>query len=150
MDSPQSNARSNPWLVFVLLFVVFMVVGSLEPGPPKPPEQALQAPSWFDFGIQYQHYPLIYSVKIALTLATMIFVLPGYRQFPLRISSLAIAVGVAGVAAWIALADLQRLVMLGLNLNTAAVARSAFNPLERLHDHLAWAYGFLAIRLFGL
>jgi CAAX prenyl protease-like protein len=58
---------------------------------------------------------------------------------------------VAGVAAWIALAKLQLLVMTSLNLNVSAVARTAFNPFdEKLHIPAAWAYSFLAIRLFGL
>ena len=146
---PNSNTRTNPWLVFVLPFVVYMAVGSLE--PPKPADEPQQASSsWFNLGIRYEHYPLIYTVKIVLTVAAMIFVLPGYRQFPLRVSSLAIAVGVAGVATWIALAKLQLLVMTSLNLNVSAVARSAFNPLDQLRDNPAWAYTFLAIRLFGL
>jgi CAAX prenyl protease-like protein len=143
MDSQPSSARTNPWLVFVLPFVVYMAVGSFEPGPPKPADQP-QASSWLDLGIQYQHYPLIYSVKIALTVAAMIFVWPGYRQFPLRVSPLAIAIGVAGVVAWIALAKVQQ----PLNAKLDMFARPAFNP----RDHLppAWAYTFLAIRLFGL
>ena len=48
-------------------------------------------------GLSYQHYPIVYTVKIALTIAAILFVLPGYRQFPFRISPLAIVVGVVGV-----------------------------------------------------
>ena len=54
-----------------------------------------------------QHYPIVYTVKIALTIAAMLFVLPGYRQFPFRISPLAIVVGVVGVVLWIWLCHLQ-------------------------------------------
>ncbi len=134
-------ARTNPWLVFLMPFVVYMAIGSLEP---RPPEDVAGA------GRYAMTYSLVYTAKIVLTLAAMIFVLSGYRQFQFRISPLAIGVGIAGVFAWIALAGLQRLVMLQLNLNVAAVARNAFNPLEQLADCPAWAHAFLAIRIFGL
>ena len=63
-----------------------MIVGSFEPAPPKP---AIVLPdgtsrpainqNWF--GLEYRQYPIVYTVKIALTIAAMLFVLPGYRQF---------------------------------------------------------------------
>ena len=55
---------------------------------------------------EYAHYPIVYTVKIALTIAAMLYVLPGYRQFPFRISLLAIVVGVVGVVLWIWLCQL--------------------------------------------
>ena len=167
----------------MLPLLVFMVAGSFEPQPPKvrtfgakpAPENSQTAPdiarpswpvepvqitdeadNWF--GLRYEHYPYVYTVKIALTLATMLFVLPGYRQFPFRISPLAVVVGLIGVALWIGFSRLaleQRLVeavgkknllitLLGLG------ERSAYNPLDQLKDQPTWAYTFLAIRFFGL
>ena len=93
--------RQNPWLVFLLPFVVFMLVGSLEPTPDAPGGKSI------GLAIPYAQYPVVYTIKIALTLAAIGFVLPGYRQFPFRISLLAIAVGVVGVVIWIGLCRLD-------------------------------------------
>src|SRR5215207_6551173 len=85
--NPQSLVARYPWLTFVLPFIVYMVVGSFEPGPPKPAIQlpgggtrAAENNNWF--GLAYRQYPLIYTVKIALTIGAILVVLPGYRQFP--------------------------------------------------------------------
>ena len=95
-----------------------MVVGSFEPAAPKPlTDRPASGPrhsgsssptasrTWF--GLDYKHYPIVYTVKIALTIAAMLFVLPGYRQFPFRISPLAIVVGVVGVVLWIWICSLH-------------------------------------------
>ncbi len=150
------------WVAFLLPMIVFMLVGSLEPKPPEDESMdsstAQPAAVADDEGIlpqvPYRYYPLVYTAKIALTLAAMIFVLPGYRQFPLRVSPLAVAVGVIGVVVWVGLCwlDLERklLVPLGLGSIVDVGARSAFNPLQQLRGNPAWAWGFLAIRFFGL
>src|SRR5260221_9087856 len=78
------HGRTNPWLVFLLPLVVYMLIGSFEPGPA--PTNDAKSASWLDLGIEYRHYPLVYSVKIVLTIAAMIYVLPGYRQISCRIS----------------------------------------------------------------
>src|SRR3989337_2333526 len=90
-------SRINPWLVFLLPFVVFMLAGSLEPTPDKPGGELI------GLSLSYSKYPLVDTIKIALTLAAIGFVLPGYRQFPWRVSPLAIGVGVVGVVLWIGL-----------------------------------------------
>ena len=106
------------------------------------------------FGLEYRHYPIVYTVKIALTIAAMLYVLPGYRQFPFRISLLAIVVGVVGVVLWIALCQLR--LERNSSLRSASKSflglgdRPAFNPLEELAATPAWAYTFLAIRFLGL
>src|SRR5689334_18988118 len=102
----KSLQRDNPWLVCLLPFVVFMLIGSLEPSPPSADgaaagDAAAAAKPWLDLGIEYRHYPLIYTIKIALTVATMIFVWPGYRQYLWRFTPLGLAVGVLGAVAWI-------------------------------------------------
>ncbi|MCI0491930.1 MAG: CAAX prenyl protease-related protein [Planctomycetes bacterium] len=152
-------------MTFLLPFLVYMAVGSFEPTPPPGhkgnanEEQAADEPAAETDGdngtrIRYEHYPLIYTAKIALTIAAMLFVLPGYREFPFRISPLAIVVGVAGVVLWIWLCQLQlerkALSPLGLEKLLGLGERPAYNPLEQLADTPGWAYTFLAIRFFGL
>ncbi len=155
--SPPLLAR-RPWLTFLLPFIVYMVVGSLEPSPPHAREGIPLVDEPNSLGIRYAHYPLIYTAKLALTIAAMVWVLPGYRQFPFRISLLAIAVGLVGGALWIAICNLRledhlvdwlgpksRIVgLLGLG------ERPAYNPLHQLAENPAWAYTFLAIRFLGL
>jgi membrane protease YdiL (CAAX protease family) len=153
----------HPWLTFLLPFIVYMVVGSFEPGPPKQaavlPDGTQATPisnNWF--GLEYRHYPIVYTVKIALTIAAMIFVAPGYRQFPFRVSALAIIVGVIGVVLWIELCKLgveQRVVdQLGKDSKVVTLLglgeRPAFKPLQELGATPIWAYTFLAIRFIGL
>jgi hypothetical protein len=171
----KAQLRENPWLVCLLPFVVFMLVGSLEPSPPPnngPPsvesrqntlspalsqrERETKAKPWIDLGLEYRHYPLIYTMKIALTVAAMIFVWPGYRQYQGRFSWLGLSVGVLGAAAWIGLAAWQHQWMptlaekTGIEWFKTLGQRSAFNPLEQLSDQPLAAYGFMAVRLLGL
>jgi uncharacterized protein len=137
--------RSNPWLVFLLPFVVFMLAGSFEPAAPA------DAPSWFSLGIPYRAYPLIYTIKIVLTLVAVAYIWPGYRQFPWRVSWMAIVVGIVGAAAWVGLAMLQREIIAGRwGWDFGLGKRSAFNAFAELADRPAWAYVFLAIRFLGL
>ena len=159
LRNSHQHAPGNPWLTFLLPFAVYMIVGSFEPAPPKP---AITLPNggsrpainqnWF--GLEYHQYPIVYTVKIALTIAAMLFVLPGYRQFPCRVSLLAIAVGIIGVVLWIAICHLQLerklLAPLGLDKFLGLGDRPAFNPLDELSATPAWSYIFLAIRFVGL
>src|SRR5689334_5815895 len=101
-----TSKRESPWLVCLLPFVVFMLVGSFEPAPPPKPGEEVKKP-WLDLGIEYQHYPCVYTVKILATAATMIFVWPGYRQYSRRLTWLAVVIGVIGVVAWVLLAQTQ-------------------------------------------
>ena len=105
-------------------------------------------------GIRYEHYPIIYTAKIALTIAAMWFVAPGYRQFRFRISPLAVVVGVVGVVLWIWICSLhlepKLLGPLGLGWIVGSGERPAYNPLEQLAATPLLAYGFLAIRFLGL
>jgi CAAX prenyl protease-like protein len=179
MDIDDSKSRTlaatliqrHPWLPFLLPFLVYMVAGSFEPSPPTmyepqpvagqadarndpavPAPTPVEADNWF--GLEYKHYPIVYTIKIALTIAAMMFVLPGYRQFPFRISPLAIVVGVAGVVLWIWFCQLhlepKLFTAIGLESLADLGARPAYNPLEQLADTPAWAYIFLAIRFVGL
>jgi CAAX prenyl protease-like protein len=149
---PPGLLSTYPWLTFVLPFALFILFGSLEPKPPDPAATADVAGGWFHLNIDYRHYPLIYTIKLAVTLAAMGLVLPGYRTFPWRVSWYAPVVGVVGGVVWIVLSQLQleaklfNAIGLGGLLNLEQ--RSAFDPLTQLQG--GWAYGFLTIRLVGL
>ncbi|HEY2883338.1 MAG TPA: CAAX prenyl protease-related protein [Pirellulales bacterium] len=147
-----ASVRENPWLVCLLPLAVFMLVGSFEPAPPAIAAKSA-APSWLDLGIEYRHYPIVYAIKIALTIAAMVFVWPGYRKYACRWNwGLPLAVGILGAAAWIALAELQHSLCEHTEINwlKSLGARSAFNPLQELRDQPYLAYGFLVIRFVGL
>jgi CAAX protease family protein len=161
--SPRARLLArHPWLVFVLPLAVYMLVGSFEPTPPKPDAAAAaQAPAASEaptgestFALPYKYYPILYTAKIALTIAAMCFVAPGYRQFPFHFSLLALVVGVVGVVLWVWLCSLhlepKLLGPLGLGSIIDMGERPAFNPLEQLAAAPALAYVFLAIRFLGL
>lgn len=165
MDNDSTPAPSSgglnerhPWLPFLLPFIVYMAVGMLEPSPPQGREGVAPIDAPNAVGIRYAHYPVVYTAKIVLTIASMIVVLPGYRRFPLRVSMLAVDVGVIGGVLWLVLCELNlerhfiewmgsesRLIgLLGLG------DRPAYNPLDQLAAVPVWAYVFLAIRFVGL
>jgi uncharacterized protein len=147
----------QPWIVFLLPFVVFMVVTSLEPTPESDG-------GFLGWAIPYAAYPWVYTAKIALVMAAIIAVWPGYRQFPFRVSPLAIVVGVVGVVVWVGLCklDLESRVLgplvdndvgeaLGLaGMFEAARTRSGYNPLAELAGSAMAAWGFLTVRFVGL
>jgi uncharacterized protein len=151
-SSPQSSGlwagflKKRPWLVFVLPILVYLLVGSfLEP--------THEDPAGKTFGMDFlTAYPLIYAVKIALTLAAMAMVFPGYRQFRRPPGLLAVLVGAVGIFVWIGLWYLPR--QLGLNDLLADLLHSghrpAYDPWELIAVSPAWGWTFLAVRFFGL
>ena len=142
------------WLPLVLPLAVFMLVGWFEP---KPPDLAAhgapsaQSPAW---ALPYAAYPWVYLAKLLLTGAAMLYVLPVYREFRLRVGWLALVVGLLGAALWIGLCELPRewnwLDRIGLGWLSQTGARSAYNPLEQLRASPPLAWGFLALRFLGL
>jgi CAAX prenyl protease-like protein len=144
---PPGILRRYPWLTFLLPFVVYMVFTTFEPTPTR-------QGGMLGFSIDYAQYPVFYTVKIAATLAAMLFVLPGYRTFPFRITIFAPIVGLIGVVLWIWLckADLEEmtLVPLGLGSLIDLGERPGYDPLTELAATPAWAYCFLAVRFLGL
>jgi len=155
------------WLGFVLPLAVFLVVTSFEPTPPAsveaqpdvphqeaPQDQTSEPAGWFGIEIPYRAYPLIYTLKIALSIVAVVFVWPTYRQFPWKLSPLAIVAGVVGVVLWVGICHLHLearvLPALGLQSLLDTGQRSAFNPLAELAGQPAWAYGFLVVRFVGL
>ena len=134
------------WLVFVLPLAVYMFVGSIEPSPDETGGKML------GLAVPYSAYPLVYTLKIGLTLAVMAQVSPGYRQFRCPPGMLAVLVGTVGVLVWVGLWYLSK--RLGLTQLLAHLPgygeRPAFDPLEQLAASPAAAWTFLAIRFFGL
>jgi CAAX prenyl protease-like protein len=104
--------------------------------------------------IPYAYYPKIYTIKIVLTLLAMLVVLPGYLAFPLRVSGMAVVVGVVGAVLWVAICTLHLepkiLGPLGLGGLIDMGRRPGFNPLKELAADPTWAYSFLGIRFLGL
>lgn len=154
-DLPKGVLRSQPWLTFLLPFLVYMLSGVLEPAAPlADPTESTGLDLATNLGIFYNHYPIVYTLRIALTAAAMLFVLRGYRTFRFRISPLAVVVGVLGVVAWVGICRLnleQRLLApLGLDRFLGLGRRAAFNPLEQMADQGAWKYVFLGVRFLGL
>lgn len=148
-----SPAIRNRWLVFVLPFAVYMLLGALEPGP-----QGARV-AWL--AIPFAYYPAVYTLKIVATVGAMLFVLPGYRQFPFRVSPMSILVGVLGAALWIGLCEMQLerqwlqpslerlLEPVGLQGWASLGVRTAYDPFRAISTLWA-AWLFLAVRLFGL
>ena len=154
--APPCSARKRlfarqPWIAFVLPLATFMVVGCLEPKPVAADVAGQPSPAW---QLPYSAYPLVYTLKIALTTAALAWVWPALAAFPRRVSFLSLLVGVVGVCLWVGLWKLgleQRLLApLGLGKVVDLGARSAYDPLVELADRPMLAYGFLAVRLFGL
>jgi len=167
MDSAPAQPSVDPaartgrhWLLYVVPFIVYMLLNTLEPTPPKPavnqPEHAAKPEKggWFTLGIPYSYYPVVYSAKVGITALLMLALAREYRQLPWRVSPLAGAVGAVGVVLWvgICLLELEPRILgpLGLDSVLGTGERAAFNPLAQLKDQPALAYGFLAVRFLGL
>jgi hypothetical protein len=135
-----------------------MAASMFEPSQPKGREGVAPIDAPNALGIRYAHYPIVYTAKLVLTVAAMIVVIPGYRQFPFRISLLAVGVGIVGSVLWIAICSLrleQHLVdWLGPDSRIVGLLglgdRPAYNPLDQLAHSPTWAYIFLTIRFIGL
>lgn len=107
--------------------------------------------------IPRKYYPIIYTVKIVVTLAVVLWFLPVYLQWPFKVSPLAVGVGVVGVLLWLACCklNLEGHLVNWLGKDHSVVSwlglgpRAEYNPLGAL-GHNASGYAFLAIRFFGL
>ncbi|TWT47386.1 CAAX prenyl protease-related protein [Botrimarina hoheduenensis] len=150
-------ASDSTW-PYVLPMAVYLLLSSLEPSAPAPGEAA-RANSW---GFTYADYPALYTTKLALTALALWLGAAAWRQWRLRVSPLAIVVGVVGVVAWIGCCKLglegrlmatlgpESLVAKFLQMLGLGVERPAFNPFEQLEGSPAYRNGFLAVRFLGL
>ncbi|MBN1395187.1 MAG: CAAX prenyl protease-related protein [Pirellulales bacterium] len=151
-NSPRTTLlEKHRWLPFLLPFVVYMLVGALEPtSRDKPGGGAI------GLAILYSFYPGIYTLKIALTIAAAIFVWPGLKTFPLKLTRWGIVAGLVGGPLWIGLCmiDWQYVAPLLNDLGggwlVGAGERSAYNPLAELAGKPPYAWAFLAVRFLGL
>ena len=142
----RSLLEKHRWLIFVLPMAVYMLVGSVEPSSQEPGGRVV------GLSIPYAAYPLVYTLKIDLTLLALAFVLPGYRQFRRPPGMLAVLVGTVGIVVWVGFWHLSNwLGLTGLLERLPGYSlRPAFDPLRQLAASPAWAWTFLAIRFFGL
>lgn len=151
---PEGVLRNQPFLTFLLPFIVYALVGSLEPAHPDSLAPGEKNENWLVIHLEYEDYPKVYTAKIVLTVMAMLFVLPGYRTFPFSVHYEAIVVGVLGAIAWIGLCEWGLEDKLYELLNMTKLVdlerRPSFNPLEYMKETPALAWGFLAVRLFGL
>lgn len=179
------NDRRRTLMAFVLPFAVYLLVQSLEPQPSPVPVDVVaesdvpQGPAadvlgdadiegedfsdndatstWLGVSISDKYYPVVYTVKIVATLAVVLWFLPVYLQWPVKVSPLAIGVGVVGGGVWILCCwlNVERFLVDWLGEDHQLVGllglgeRAAYNPLGALGETAA-GYGFLAIRFFGL
>ena len=156
----------HPWIPYVLPLLVYMCFGLIEPSPPPDPavdyaerqrqstSVAAAEPLKAGFSIDYRYYPLFYSIRVLATIATMLLVSVVYRQFPLRISPLALVVGAVGIVVWVGFCrlDLEEkiFVPLGLGEFLGSGQRVSFNPYEQLGHRPFWMVMFIAVRFLGL
>ena len=153
------------WLPFVLPLAVYMVAQTFEPSAPELPAAIAENDSIsaeakekilrdIDGVVRFEHYPLVYTAKLAVTILTLIYVWPAYREFKFRVSWLALAVGAVGIVVWVGLCSLELepklLSLVGLEGWLGLGDRAAYNPLDQLKDHPLWGYAFLAVRFAGL
>ena len=144
--------------LYILPMAVYLGLSSFEPAQPPPGAEAKPG----IFGLTYDQYPAIYTVKIAITLGVLALCSPAWRQWKFRVSPLAIAVGVVGVVLWIACCrlDLEGRLIEAIGPDSIAagmlgflglgVERPAYNPFEQLGHAPMLCYAFLAVRFFGL
>lgn len=137
------------WITFVLPLGVYLLAGTIEPTSTQEGGKLL------GLAIPYSAYPWMYLVKTVLTLAAIGLVLPGYRQFPLKLSPWAIVAGVVGIFVWVGLVELGVYLKLSERLlepigMATSGERPGYNPFTALADQPNWIYPFIAVRLFGL
>lgn len=149
----QATLERHPWLAFCLPWIVYMLLGSLE--PTFPPSGAASDRSNTKDQASVSRYPLFYTVKIALTLGTIAVVWPSYWKFPFHMNWRAPVVGAIGFGVWVGLCGLRIeerwLAPWGLGWFVDLGRRSAYDPFRELAAcWLPWFWAFLAVRLAGL
>jgi len=169
--------QEHPWAGFVLPFVVYMLLGQLEPRPAVekpakgPPDAAVeqrednaetpdaeqneyQEANWL--GLTMDHYPAVYAARILVTLLVMLFLVrPVYLQFPCRISPLSLLVGAVGIVVWVGViqSELEErlLAPLGLGGFLGLGERVGYNPFTLGEEGRTLTMVlFFAVRFAGL
>ena len=130
---------ANPVMTCVVPMVLFMVIGLFEPTPSG-------GGIVESLGITYDHYPLIYSLRLATTLAVLAVCWPAICNWIGRPNWWPPLLGFGLVIPWVVLATLQR----EAGWTTAISDRSAFNPFHEFASGSPMAGVFLAVRGVGL
>jgi hypothetical protein len=141
--SPESptfiQGPDRPWWTCVVPFIVFLAAGILEPTPGGGGVAGF-------LGIPYAAYPVVYSLRLGLTVAVLACFWQPIHRWVGRTEWWPLLLGFLLVVPWIVLATLQR----ELGWTNSAAERSSFNPFEQLGGGSAAAWGFLAVRALGL
>jgi len=159
--APISLLAKHPWVVFVLPWIIYMIMGQFEPKPPTRQVEKAAEPTQADTEAAEkfaQSYPLAYTMKMVLTGAALAIVFPVYRAFPFWIHKWAIPVGVLGGVFWILACRLQldaklfellHVTRIMENLGFGAT-RPMFNPHSVFASGSWMMWLFLGVRLAGL
>ena len=132
---------AEPWLTCLVPFAVFLGLGSVEP-------TATDGGSLGLLGIEYEHYPVIYAIRLAITLGLVARVLPNLYRLVGRPTWWPPLVGFALVVPWVGLTMLQH----KLGWGEWGGVRAGYNPFapENIGPDSPWAWAFLAVRFVGL
>lgn len=144
--SPPDQGPRRPWQSCVLPLAVFMMLGAVEPS-----SSGGGLAGWL--GIPPDAYPLVYTLKLAATLALLAWQWPNIRPWLGHASSWPAVVGLLLVIPWVVLAGLER--RAGLDrwlhqLGGGAGARAAFDPFAVWGAGSPAAFAWLAVRGLGL
>ena len=137
--------KLNPWVVFLLPFVIYLVLTSLEPSAVPDADPEKPRTNWL--GLGPEHYPMVYVGKLVLTMLAVVAVARGYPRWQTP-SLLSLVVGAVGIVVWVGLAEAQR--RSGLNEKLLGPTRPEFNPWNGLFDTDLQRLIFLAFRFTGL
>jgi CAAX prenyl protease-like protein len=133
---PQNESgTSSPFAAYIAPFAAFLVVTQLE---------SLEA--------MKPYYPWVYFAKIAIVTTLCIAFRKDWPKLQTKGFGLAILVGIVGVVAWVAIAQVgleKKLVQIVPALESLFPDRVGFNPFQEIADPIA-RYVFLAARFFGL
>jgi CAAX prenyl protease-like protein len=168
--------RQYRWMPLVLPMAVFLVTGLIEPTPetavvspvadaaPMADDTAVDGTAADDTAAdeRRQHvtrpnwlgYPLVYTVRLFVTLGAILFVMPYYQSVRFSITWWAWPTGLVGGAIWIALCRWgvaeMLLTKLGMGGWLDLGIRSGFDPWESLRGSQIALAAFLAVRFCGL
>lgn len=133
------HGPERPWEVCVVPFAVFLLGGILEPVPSGGGIAG-------SLGIPYSAYPVIYALRLAATLAALVWVQKPLLAWLGRPTWWPPLLGLALVIPWVALSTLQR----QAGWATFLGERSAFDPFQAFGQGTPTAWAFLALRGLGL
>ncbi len=164
-------------LAYVLPILVFGLIGAIEPSPNSTIAQTESTEAddsdagatepITDAGatgslwpLPGSAYPWVFFAKIVITSLCVAYFWPFYvERFPLKVSPLALVVGVVGFVLWVGLwmlhVESHLVALLGGPESSAASwlglsERPGYNPLVDLAGRPAAAWSFMAVRFFGL